>query len=394
MKITNIKSFLTLIEGLNNDIDELLTENIWTGDTLSGTASGSSVLDTSQETPDEKEKVQKGLDENFFQEGDVRDDETLYMTDEELKDLVGEDGAEAIKELSDTDIKNLLLLQATPKLKGYILRSGTKAGRIVLRAAIKGGKIAKGLILAGQLNTSLLSKNSKTVGYCFCMGIVKEFENHPNPSSGSWNNIKDNLDEAYAMGEYEDYQYKKLKMSLRNCEVEFGSSIKKKSKRNIEGSQCDTFSEMLGDFEDAMSAIVAGLSKYFSIREKEGSKSVKKKETGAILSSKEEIEVKFTVDIQLQNMSGSDCANCLSSFGGMLGPHGVKIVKITPTGTSGEKTIKCTWNKQHSNVSYILMEFDSVVVGRTQDMWVTFFGAPNSKLSPRTAVVGQITSME
>jgi len=392
MKITNINSFLTLIEGLNNDIDYLLTEQVWDGVALSGTVSGDSVLGISQETPADLETVKKGLDANFIVDGEARDDTTMYLTDEELKDLLGEDGANTVKELSKTDIKNLLLLQKSPRLKGYILRSGTKAGRIVLRAAIKGGKIAKGIILAGQFNTTLFSKNSKSVGYCFCMGLVKEFEDSPNPSLGTWRGILNNVDESYANGSYEKYQYKELQKSFKKCSDEFDESITKKINRNKEGVQCDTFSDMLGEFDDAMSAIIAGLSKYFSIKDKEGSKQMKSKNSGSILASKEEIRVKFTTDVQLKKTDDTDCINCITTSGGKLGPWGLENVKVEPTGTSGDRTISCKWNKQHGDVDKILMEFDSVVVGRIQDMQVTFFNG-SGKMTHKTAVTGKITSM-
>jgi hypothetical protein len=136
---TNIENYLLLIEELNKTIDGLVLESDpWTGSTLSGTNK-----DIKGGESDDDEKVKDEIKEKWGENFVGEDDTEVYeiLTEDEWVELVGEDGADAVKNLSNEDIGNLLLLKGAPKVRGYLLKSGKYAGKMVVKPLLKSSKV-------------------------------------------------------------------------------------------------------------------------------------------------------------------------------------------------------------------------------------------------------------
>lgn len=397
MKKTNLESFLIVIEEINNKVDDLIGEVFsgWTADTtLTGTVHGTQVLDSPDPEAEEAEMEElKGhWDENFIRKDDDADYELI--TEEELSEIIGEDGAKAVKNLSREDIESLILLKGAPQLRGYILKSSKYAGKLVLRPLVTGTKMVKGLIVAKSLTSKLTGKTSKTVGFCFCNELVVKHDD--SSSNGDWNKIYNNIKEKEKSGEYTKGQAKIVRRSFKRCGNEFDNNIKDKNRRSKNAADCDIMKDALAAFENSMSAIVSNLSKYFDIAQKKsGDKLPQGKTTGSILGSAEEIRFKFTKSpvTKITLPGGPPCSNCYdgSGTGEISANH---VITIIPNGGAGDRTIRCSWVGQKSNVSYILMTFDNHNIGDVQDVEFIFYDASNTKLSKKTVSTGKITKIK
>ena len=100
-----------------------------------------------------------------------------------------------------------------------------------------------------------------------------------------------------------------------------------------------------------MSPILSELGKYFRLKDQEKSKSIKGKNIGDTLGSAKEIKVKFNERREISKPGGTNCTECLNSTptDGILKDG--DVMSITPLGGEGERTIRCTWNKQKSGIT-------------------------------------------
>ena len=186
---TNIENFLTIIEEINKTIDDLVVEtDTWTGSTLSGTN-----RDIKGGEGDEEEKLKDEVKEKWGENFVGENDDTVYdiLTEDEWIELVGENGEEAIKNLSSEDIEKVVLLKGAPKVRGYILRSGKYAGKLVIKPLLKSTKLVKGLVAGKKLSTITNRKASKSSGFCFCNELAEEHDN--SSSNGDWKKIRKNI---------------------------------------------------------------------------------------------------------------------------------------------------------------------------------------------------------
>ena len=391
MKKTNLESFLIIVEEINGKVDELVGESFsgWTGDTLLRTNDGDDVLGSPdpEEEKEELDKIKGHWDENFIRKDD--NDEYDLVTEEQLSELIGKDGAKAIKNLSSEDIESLVILKGAPQLRGYILKSGIHAGKLVLRPLVTGAKMIKGLVVAKSLTSKLTGRTSKSIGFCFCNELVNKHDD--SSSNGNWGKIYDNIKDKVKSGEYTKGQGKIVRKSFKQCADDFESNIKDKNKRNKNALDCDIMKDAMAAFDNSMSSIISNLSKYFDIKQKKsGDKLPKGKTVGSILGSAKTIKFEFTKpSTNISKTGGGNCNSCYSP-NPILATY---VIEITPSGGVGDRTIKCKWKKQKSGVGFILMEFEKHDVGEAQDVKFTFKDVSGTKLSQTTLSTGKITKI-
>ena len=178
---TNIENFLLLIEDLNKTIEYLIVEDTWTGATLSGTNK-----EIKGGEKDDEEKIKDEVKEKWGENFVGEEDNGIYdiLTEEEWIELVGENGEDAIKNLSTEDIEKVVLLKGAPKIRGYILRSGKYAGKMVVKPLLKSAKLVRGLVAGKKLSTLVNKKAKKVSGFCFCNELANEHDD--SSSAGDW----------------------------------------------------------------------------------------------------------------------------------------------------------------------------------------------------------------
>lgn len=391
MKKTNLESFLIIVEEINCKVDELIGESFsgWSGDTLLRTNDGDDVLGSPdpEEEKEELDKIKGHWDENFIRKDD--NDEYDLVTEEQLSELIGKDGAKAIKNLSSEDIESLVMLKGAPQLRGYILKSGTHAGKLVLRPLVTGAKMIQGLVVAKSLTSKLTGKTSKSIGFCFCNELVIK---HGGSTTRNWGGIYDNIGDKEKSGEYTKGQAKIVRKSFKQCADEFEDNIKDFDKRNNNASDCDIMKDAMTAFESSMSTIISNLSKYFDIKQKKsGEKLPKGKTVGAILSSAKMFKFEFTKPSTSISKPGGGLSISCYPHNPIPAGH---VIEIIPGGGVGDRTIRCTWKNQKSGVGSILMEFEKHDVGEAQDVTFTFKDVSGTKLSQPTTSTGKITKIE
>ncbi len=266
---TNIENFLNIIEEINKTIDDLVVEtDTWTGSTLSGTN-----RDIKGGEGDEEEKlkdeVKKKWGENFVGEND----DTVYdiLTEDEWIELVGENGEEAIKNLSTEDIEKVVLLKGAPKVRGYILRSGKYAGKLVIKPLLKSTKLVKGLVAGKKLSTITNRRASKSSGFCFCNELAEEHDN--SSSNGDWKKIRKNIVNLIG-NKYTQGEGKIILKTYDRCEKDLGANLTDKNERRENASDCNVMKDALADFDNIMSPILSELGKYFRIKDQKREKPV------------------------------------------------------------------------------------------------------------------------
>lgn len=385
---TNIENFLNIIEEINKTIDDLVVEDdTWTGSTLSGTNREIKGVEGDEEEK-LKDEVKEKWGENFVGETD----ETVYdiLTEDEWIELVGENGEKAIKNLSTEDIEKVVLLKGAPKVRGYILRSGKYAGKLVIKPLLKSAKLVKGLVAGKKLSTIANRKTSKSSGFCFCNELAEEHDD--TTSNGDWKKIRSNIVDKITSNTYTKGEGKVILKTYDRCAKDLGSNVTDKSERISNASDCNVMKDALSDFDDIMSPILSQLGKYFRLKDQKGTKSIKGKTVGDTLGAAKEIRVKWTSTKTISIAGGTTCTACLSSGTGVL--ESARYVRVSPLGGQGERTIKCSWDTQGSTVSYILMEFEHSKIGESQTMKVKFYNSAGNKISQETSVSGQITKIE
>jgi hypothetical protein len=385
---TNIENFLTIIEEINKTIDDLVVEDdTWTGSTLSGTNREIKGVEGNEEEK-LKDEVKEKWGENFVGETD----DTVYdiLTEDEWIELVGENGENAIKNLSTEDIEKVVLLKGAPKVRGYILRSGKYAGKLVIKPLLKSAKLVKGLVAGKKLSTIANRKTSKSSGFCFCNELAEEHDDAT--SNGDWKKIRSNIVDKINGNTYTIGEGKVILKTYDRCAKDLGSNVTDKSERISNASDCNVMKGALQDFDNIMQPILSQLGKYFRLKDQKNSKSIKGKSVGDTLGAAKEIKVKWDNTKTISIPGGSPCANCLSSRTGKL--KAGDLVKVTPLGGQGDRTIKCSWNTQGSTVSWILMEFEHSKIGDSQTIKVRFYDSSGNKISETTSVSGKITIIE
>jgi hypothetical protein len=387
---TNIENYLLLIEELNKTIDGLVLESDpWTGSTLSGTNK-----DIKGGESDDDEKVKDEIKEKWGENFVGEDDTEVYeiLTEDEWVELVGEDGADAVKNLSNEDIGNLLLLKGAPKVRGYLLKSGKYAGKMVVKPLLKSSKVIKGLI-AGKKLTSILGKRaSKSSGFCFCNELAEEFDDAT--SNGKWKKIRRNIYKSVENGTYTEGQGKVLIRNFDKCEDDLGTNVTDFDERKFNARDCEVMKDALAGFDSAMGPIISMLNTYFRTKEKESSKTIKGKSVGGTLAGAKEIKFKFTEDKDVTQPGGSICTSCFNNGGNDGKIFNTNTVTITPLGGEGDRTIRCKWNNQKSGVGYILMTFEHANVGDNQTVEFVFYDSSGTKMSQKTSVSGIINRID
>ncbi|MDB0059743.1 hypothetical protein N9F18_01155 [bacterium] len=385
---TNIENFLTIIEEINKTIDDLVVENdTWTGSTLSGTNRDIKGVEGNEEEK-LKDEVKEKWGENFVGEND----DTVYdiLTEDEWIELVGENGENAIKNLSTEDIEKVVLLKGAPKVRGYILRSGKYAGKLVIKPLLKSAKLVKGLVAGKKLSTIANRKTNKSSGFCFCNELAEEHDD--TTSNGDWKKIRRNIVDKITNSTYTKGEGKIILKTYDRCTKDLGSNVTDKSERISNASDCNVMKDALQDFDNIMQPILSQLGKYFRLKDQKNSKKIKGKSVGDTLGAAKLIKVKWENTRTISMAGGRLCTNCLSDNSGTLTAG--NIVKVTPLGGQGDRTIKCSWNTQGSTVGWILMEFEHSKIGDTQTIKVKFFDSSGNKISETTSVSGKITSIE
>lgn len=387
---TNIENFLSLIEDINKTIDNLIVESTgttWTGATLSGTNRD---IKGGEEDDDEKVKdeVKEKWGENFVGEND----DTVYdiLTEDEWIELVGENGEKAIKNLSSEDIEKVVLLKGAPKVRGYILRSGKYAGKMVVKPLLKSSKLVKGLIAGKKLSTIVNKKASKSSGFCFCNELAEEHDN--SASNGDWKKIRDNIVDLIG-NKYTKGEGKLILKSYDRCEKDLGANVTDKNERIANASDCNVMKDALADFDNIMAPILSELGKYFRLKDQEKDKSIKGKNTGEILAAAKEIRLRFNDDKDVTKPGGSTCTEC---FNGR--PDGKiidgNIITIEPIGGETDTSIRCKWTNQKSGVGYILMKFENAKVGEAQIVKFTFYDSSGTEMSVYTSCPATIMKIK
>lgn len=383
---TNIENFLNIIEEINKTIDDLVVEtDTWTGSTLSGTN-----RDIKGGEGDEEEKLKDEVKEKWGENFVGENDDTVYdiLTEDEWIELVGENGEDAIKNLSTEDIEKVVLLKGAPKVRGYILRSGKYAGKLVIKPLLKSTKLVKGLIAGKKLSTITNRKASKSSGFCFCNELAEEHDD--SSSNGDWKKIRKNIVDKITDNTYTKGQGKVILKTYDRCEKDLGANVTDKIERIANSSDCNVMKDALADFDNIMSPILSELGKYFRLKDQEKSKSIKGKNIGDTLGSAKEITVKFNERREISKPGGTNCTECLNSrpTDGILKDG--DVMTITPLGGEGERTIRCKWSKQKSGISFILMEFQNTKIGDAQTTKFTFYDS-SGKLSQNTSISTTIT---
>ncbi len=384
---TNIENFLNIIEEINKTIDDLVVEtDTWTGSTLSGTN-----RDIKGGEGDEEEKlkdeVKKKWGENFVGEND----DTVYdiLTEDEWIELVGENGEEAIKNLSTEDIEKVVLLKGAPKVRGYILRSGKYAGKLVIKPLLKSTKLVKGLVAGKKLSTITNRRASKSSGFCFCNELAEEHDN--SSSNGDWKKIRKNIVNLIG-NKYTQGEGKIILKTYDRCEKDLGANLTDKNERRENASDCNVMKDALADFDNIMSPILSELGKYFRIKDQKREKSIKGKNTGEILASAKEIRLRFDDDKDVTISGGGDCTDCFNSRSDGKIYNGMYI-DITPIGGQTDNSIRCNWNIQKSRVAYVLMKFENAKVGDSQTVKFTFYDNSANEMSVYTSCSATITKI-
>lgn len=384
---TNIENFLNIIEEINKTIDDLVVEtDTWTGSTLSGTN-----RDIKGGEGDEEEKLKDEVKEKWGENFVGENDDTVYdiLTEDEWIELVGENGEEAIKNLSTEDIEKVVLLKGAPKVRGYILRSGKYAGKLVIKPLLKSTKLVKGLVAGKKLSTLTNRKASKSSGFCFCNELAEEHNN--SSSNGDWKKIRKNIVNLIG-SKYTQGEGKIILKTYDRCEKDLGANLTDKNERRENASDCNVMKDALSDFDNIMSPILSELGKYFRIKDQKREKSIKGKNTGEILASAKEIRLRFDDDKDVTIPGGGDCTDCFNSrtdgkiYNGMY-------IDITPTGGETDNSIRCKWSNQKSRVAYVLMKFENTKVGDSQTVRFTFYDNSANEMSVYTSCAATITKI-
>tara|TARA_S200002703_G_scaffold3608_2_gene5165 strand:- start:35917 stop:37086 length:1170 start_codon:yes stop_codon:yes gene_type:complete len=384
---TNIENFLTIIEEINKTIDDLVVEtDTWTGSTLSGTN-----RDIKGVEGDEEEKLKDEVKEKWGENFVGENDDTVYdiLTEDEWIELVGENGEDAIKNLSTEDIEKVVLLKGAPKVRGYILRSGKYAGKLVIKPLLKSTKLVKGLVAGKKLSTLTNRKASKSSGFCFCNELAEEHDN--SSSNGDWKKIRKNIVNLIG-SKYTQGEGKIILKTYDRCEKDLGANLTDKNERRENASDCNVMKDALADFDNIMSPILSELGKYFRIKDQKREKSIKGKNTGEILASAKGIRLRFDDDKDVTIPGGGDCTDCFTSrpdgkiYNGMY-------IDITPIGGETDNSIRCKWSNQKSRVSYVLMKFENAKVGDSQTVRFTFYDNSANEMSVYTSCAATITKI-